>query len=262
MWICAGLGAASAADLPIKAPIYKAPDPPWWTGFYAGGNLGYSWGHSSTNVTFTTPPAAGAFGASSSFAMNGVIGGLQAGHNWQRGTWVFGLETDIQLSDQAGRALYPCPGIFCSLGSTLPGGAAAFPGALSLNQRLEWFGTLRGRVGTTALSPTWLAYATGGLAYGSIDTSGTISGFNGVGAPVVAGFTNETVKLGWTLGVGLEGRIMGNWTAKIEYLYIDLGTVSFNGINALAANPNPIAVSGTSHITDNILRVGVNYQFH
>jgi outer membrane immunogenic protein len=262
MWILVGLGPTFAADIPLKAPVYKAPEAPWLTGIYVGANVGYSWGSSSTNVTFTTPPAVGAFGAASDFSMNGAIGGLQAGYNWQHDRWVLGLETDIQLSEQAGGATYTCPGAFCALGTTLPGGTAAFPGMLSFGQRLEWFGTLRGRIGNTFISPTWLTYVTGGLAYGSIDSSGTLSGFSGVGAPVVTRFASETTKVGWTLGVGLEGRIVGNWTGKIEYLYIDFGTISFNAANTLAANPSPIFASVNSHITDSILRIGVNYQFH
>jgi outer membrane immunogenic protein len=260
--IFACVNAASAADLPVKAPVYKAPVmAPWWDGFYVGANVGYSWGNSNTNALFSNSATGVALaGASASSSMNGPLGGFQLGYNWQLGTWVFGLETDIQLTDQDGESAFTCAGVFCNAGLTAVVGAPfTTPVLARMTQKLEWFGTLRGRIGTTVLSPTWLAYVTGGLAYGSVDTSGTISGFTAGGAPTVAGFANESTNVGWTIGVGLEGRIAEHWTGKIEYLYMDLGTFTTNA--ALPTNFIPIAATFNSHVTDNILRVGVNYKF-
>ena len=93
-------GAAEAADLPVR-PYTKAPvvvDPIYnWTGFYIGANLGWSFGRSKTDVSI-----AGAPFAFTSQRMDGILGGLQAGYNWQSGRAVFGLETDIQATDQKG----------------------------------------------------------------------------------------------------------------------------------------------------------------
>ena len=118
-----------------------------------------------------------------------------------------------------------------------------------MSQKIDWFGTVRGRVGVLA-TPTVLLYATGGLAYGQVNSSET------VGGPLPAAFSQSSTNVGWTVGAGIEGAIGGNWTAKLEYLYVDLGTVS--GSFTL---PNTDIISHSSHITDNVLRAGINYRF-
>ena len=109
-----------------------------------------------------------------------------------------------------------------------------------------------------------LLYGTGGLAYGAVATAGSISGqtLQGPGAVVFPSLTSTRV--GWTAGAGIEGRIGGNWTAKLEYLYMDLGTVSFGPLatNILVPVRTNAGASYSSHFTDNILRVGVNYIFN
>jgi outer membrane immunogenic protein len=247
--------AASAADLPIYT---KAPPPPiWsWTGFYLGGNAGYSWGNSNSTVSFLSPSGALLASPSDSFSMNGAIGGGQAGYNWQTGSWVWGLEADIQASGQQGSATFLC-GAAC-LGTP--------PASVALTEKLDWFGTVRGRLGFT-VTPTVLLYATGGLAYGDIQTNGALSDGSS--------FSTSTVKAGWTVGGGVEARITGNWTAKLEYLYIDLGNVSssanidplvcpINNNAALALQCTNVTypTNNSSGITDNIIRAGVNYKFN
>jgi len=251
-------GVASAADL--KQPIYTKAPPPvplWsWTGFYLGGNVGYSWGRSDTTVTINDVTTATTLAAGNSkFNMNGAIGGFQGGYNWQTGRMVLGIETDFDWTGQRGSTSFICPtGVCTTLG----------PMAATLNQKLDWLGTLRGRLGVTA-SPI-LFYVTGGLAYGRIKTDGTVSGFNVNLVPLTAGFSNSTTKTGWTIGAGVEGVISGNWTAKVEYLYVDLGTVTGGtplapvGVGLRSGDVGSAAFS--SKITDNILRVGVNYIFH
>jgi outer membrane immunogenic protein len=258
---------AAAADLAVKAPVYKAPPPVveiWsWSGFYIGLNGGYSWGRSRTDVSFfnsatgvplVLPPGSV---TSADLKLNGGVFGAQAGYNWQSGSFVAGVETDIQWSGQKGSANFFCAGAAsCSPGTTaVPPGLAA--STLSLEQKLLWFGTLRGRLGGL-VTPDVLFYVTGGLAYGEIKTAGTLTGFNANGLLVGATFSNNVTKAGWTVGAGLEGRLGGNWTGKIEYLYMDLGTVSGTVINT------PVLVGATysSKITDNIFRVGVNYHFN
>jgi outer membrane immunogenic protein len=223
--------------------------------------------------------------ATSNFDLNGVIGGGQIGYNWQRNNWVFGLEADIQGSAQKGSTNAACPGgslaappaslnSACSvghIGDTAPFNVAALPVNESLSESLDWFGTVRGRLGPT-ITPTVFGYVTGGFAYGHVSVTNSVGGTNLVGpqntngvlvVPVGASFSNSTTKLGWTIGVGLEGVIRGNWTGKVEYLYVDLGTVSGSFLTPIVAPGGAGVVSSySSHITDNILRVGINYQFH
>jgi outer membrane immunogenic protein len=124
---------------------------------------------------------------------------------------------------------------------------------LSLNQKLEWFGTVRGRAGVL-VSPTVLLYATGGLAYGEVKTSEIIGG--------LAGFSNSDTRVGYTVGAGIEGVIGGNWTAKLEYLYVDLGRTSGSFLTTIPALGGGFLTSTyRSRITDNVLRVGLNYKF-
>ena len=264
-----------------------APPPIWtWTGFYVGANVGYSWGRSDSTQTLSDATSGTVLNsATSNFDLNGIIGGGQFGYNWQRNNWVFGLEADIQGSGQKGSANAVCPGgslaappasLFsvCSpghIGDTAPFNVAALPVNNSLSQSLDWFGTVRGRMGST-ITPTVFGYVTGGLAYGQVSTTNAVSGTNLVGpqntngvlvVPVAASLSSTATKVGWTLGVGLEGVITGHWTGKIEYLYVDLGNVSGSFVTPVVAPSGALVVSSyNSHITDNILRVGINYQFH
>jgi outer membrane immunogenic protein len=266
----AAIPAASAADLAAR-PYTKAPPPMveiWnWTGFYIGGNAGYSWGRSNTDVTYFNTvtgvpivPPPGSI-TSGSFDMNGGIAGGQAGYNWQTSNWVLGLEADIQWSGERGSALFRC-GATATGGVCLPGLTFLPPGAtgttLALEQSLEWFGTVRGRAGLLA-TPKVLLYATGGLAYGSIKSNGVIAGFNPNGLGLAALGSNTDTRVGWTVGAGVEGMITQNWTAKLEYLYMDLGR--FNAGTFTLAPASPIAANVSSKFTDHILRAGINYKF-
>jgi outer membrane immunogenic protein len=238
---------ALAADLAVKQPVYtKAPvyvEPIFnWTGFYVGGNLGYSWGRSSDTSTLTSNTGTVLLTSSDKTDLNGIVGGGQIGYNWQMQNWVFGLEADIQGTGEKGSRAYT----FTPVGFFA---AAPTPTLFSLEQKIDWFGTVRGRIGILA-APKVLLYATGGLAYGDIASNET------VGTATPQAFSQSHTNVGWTLGAGIEGAIGGNWTAKLEYLYVDLGTAS--GSFVLAGN----AVSSySSRITDNILRAGVNYHF-
>jgi outer membrane immunogenic protein len=252
--------AASAADLgPAPAPVYtKAPliAPPLnWTGFYAGGNVGWGWlnddgdpfcinpggvlngpGCRTTNV-----PGAQISG-------NGVIGGGQLGYNWQTGMWVLGIETDFQGSDIKGSVNIPGP--FATVGGGAPGGTAFIA-----DEKLDWFGTVRARVGAT-LAPSWLVYGTGGLAYGHVEADQ-----NTIFPATQYASSVDVTKAGWTAGGGVEWMIpASNWSAKLEGLYYDLGSVSTSAfgspINDEYQGGKDFDVKGA------IVRVGVNYHFH
>jgi outer membrane immunogenic protein len=261
--------AATAADL---APRYtKAPVAPveiWnWTGFYIGGNAGYSWGRAdSTASYFSTvtglpiaPPPGSITGAG--YNMDGAVAGGQIGYNWQSNNWVFGLEADAQWSDEKGRGVFNCAatavGGPCLPGLTfLPAGVAGT--GLAVDTHLEWFGTVRGRVGVLA-TPRVLFYATGGLAYGSFKTTGTLSGFTPAAVPVTTVASNSDVRFGWTVGAGVEGKITSNWSAKLEYLYMDFDSFRAGSFTLLPAVP--IGANVDTRFHDHVLRVGLNYTF-
>jgi outer membrane immunogenic protein len=271
---------ATAADL-ARRPVYKAPPPPiidpWtWSGVYVGLNAGYSWGKSRTTVDYfntltglSIVPLAGSITAVD-FNLNGGIAGGQIGANLQTDWVVWGIEADIQWSGQKGSALFNCvpPTLFGGPASCLPAFLTTLPGpvpgpTLAIDQKLKWFGTLRGRVGVT-FTPTVLAYITGGLAYGEVETSGTLTNVVPVPFPfafLATPFSHSVTKTGWTLGAGLEGRLWDNWTGKIEYIYMDLGTVSGNIVPGLFGAAGLVGANYSSRITDNIIRVGINYKF-
>ena len=244
-----GLGAIAFAAKPHKPPP-PPPPPVWsWTGFYLGGNVGYGWGSSAANETFIDSVTGLVLGTGTGTVHpNGVIGGGQIGYNWQFGNWVTGLEADIQASGQQGSATLICPAGICSATTVTS----------SLTEKLEWFGTVRPRLGWT-VTPTTMIYATGGLAYGELSDNGTISN-----AVTTTGFSLSKTSVGWTAGGGIEGQLTGNWTWKVEYLFLALdepsGTFSttilppFRGTGPNTTNIDPI-------FTDNIVRAGINYKW-
>jgi outer membrane immunogenic protein len=249
-------GSANAADLRRPAPAYTPPPAYSWNGFYWGGNIGYSWGQakydtatSVTNLGVTLTGNA----TSVSQKIDGVIGGLQAGYNYQFGGWVWGWETDFQGSGQKG-------------GSTLTGTLATaigpVPATLTTDHKLEWFGTARSRLGFL-WGPTVLVYGTAGVAYGRVKDSAALSvGAAPVTAAAIASFRD--VKTGWTAGAGIEGALGGGWSAKLEYLYIDLGKAELTNATAVTvAGRGTVVVSDTQSLrtTDNIVRVGLNYRW-
>ncbi|WP_315837406.1 porin family protein [Bradyrhizobium prioriisuperbiae] len=256
-------GSAVAADLAYKAPVKViAPAPvPTWTGFYIGGNVGYGWDASKSSGLglSTTDPglqpfvdallAAGSYPASLSPNAKGVIGGGQIGYNWQVSPqWLFGLEADIQGSGIKGsdsRTLFP---VQFDATST------------SLTKSIDWFGTVRGRIGLLA-NPQWLIYATGGLAYGdaklSFNTTDVTSGCI-VGATICASGSSSGVRVGWTAGGGVEAMLAPNWSAKVEYLYVDLGRRSLD----VPASTGPFVFSASADFREHIVRAGINYHFN
>ncbi len=272
--LVAGAVPALAADLPVKARPMPAPVVVWnWDGFYIGLNGGYSWGRSRTSVNYfntatglpIVPPVGSITDAT--FKLDGGVFGGQIGYNWQSSNWVFGLEADLQWSGQrgsgdflcaAGGAVIPGAGVLpgpCLAGSTfLPPGTIG--ATLSVDQRLEWFGTLRGRLGVL-VTPSVLLYGTGGLAFGSVKTDALLASITPGGVPVAATSSTSTTHAGWTIGAGIEAHLGGNWTGKAEYLYMDLGTFS----STVALPAAFIGANINSRITDNIFRVGINYHF-
>jgi outer membrane immunogenic protein len=254
--VFAGAGLASAADLGAvpynKTPAYIVPVYDW-SGAYVGVNVGYGWGRSADTSTLAVPPL---FTDTATLRTNGVSGGAQIGYNFQMQSWLVGLEGDIQATGQSNSHSYTCGAGGCTVTPLAGGGFNPGPAvSVTETQRLDFFGTVRGRVGLVVV-PTVLLYATGGLAYGQVDTDSTLPGST----------RSQNYRVGWTAGGGIEGAIGGGWTARLEYLYLDLGTVSgtFTSSPATLLDPaSGAALTGkfSSRVTDNIVRVGVNYRF-
>ncbi|WP_291862516.1 outer membrane beta-barrel protein [Bradyrhizobium sp.] len=230
---------AQAADLAVRAPYLKAPvamvyD---WTGFYVGVNAGVGLGRNNQTLTVPGFPSF----EQSYLSPFGALGGVQAGYNWQSNTalgrLVLGIEADIQGAGI--RDDHTCL-LTCRTGVLDTSGR--------FDQRLDWFGTVRGRVGF-ANGPV-LRYFTGGYAYGGVRTSVTESI---LGVPSGT-FTTDQTRGGWTYGSGVEAALGGNWTAKIEYLQVNLG----NRADSFVLGGFPQTLD--TEIRQNIYRVGLNYR--
>jgi outer membrane immunogenic protein len=119
----------------------------------------------------------------------------------------------------------------------------------SLEHDVDWFGTARARIGYAA--DGWLVYATGGYAFGRVALKGTATG-----GGVNASLTQNATPSGWTIGGGTELALGPNWSAKLEYLYVDLGTV-----NSTIVVPGAPSLTDSARIQMNVVRAGVNYRF-
>jgi len=241
-----------------------APAPPecdfTWTGFYIGGNFGYGWANADTDVEpFSTNPVlpfTDAVPVNLQPDPSGFIGGGQIGFNWQWNKWlVLGIESDFQGSDIEGHDR--SNPIFNTAG------VAPFPDSFEeAHERMQWFGSTRGRIG---ISP-WcrvLLYATGGVAYGSVDYSASLN-FGPTPPRTFAYPVDFTeTQVGWTVGGGFEYAIGHHWTVKAEYLYYDLGDADRTQnqlINGVPQGP-PFFVNYNFETSGNIVRGGFNFKF-
>ena len=255
-----GCGALLGLAVPVPAtaddrlPVAARSIPPLydWTGLYIGLSAGYGFGKSQTDALFSdasmgTP----LFATGSSSTLDGLMIGAQAGANWQTGRWLFGFEADIQTTSQQAGPNYMCPGAICNATIT----DVDTPVTVAHDYKLDWFATVRARLGAT-ITPDALIYATGGLAFGGIWHTGTVFDSTGTVAPLFD--VTESTKMGWVVGAGVETHLAGNWTGKIEYLHLDLGSVSMTAADAL--NARPIGLGINARITDDLLRLGLNYK--
>jgi outer membrane immunogenic protein len=221
--------AVRAADLAAKA--YMPPPPPVptpnWTGFYLGVNGGF--GGDRNKYPFSV----GGISGSSSLNSSGFFGGGQIGYNYQFApAWVAGVEADIDDADIQGMASTSLPGASGSVGT-----------------RLDWFGTVRGRVGYL-VTPNALLYGTGGFAYGHTTSSASASGLG-----LVAGTSVGKDMNGWTAGAGLEYELTRWLSFKTEYLFVDLG--SANLANGVAAG---VPFSLSEKTTVHTVKAGLNFK--
>jgi outer membrane immunogenic protein len=242
---------AWAADMPVKAPAYTpAPAPVFsWTGFYVGGNAGYSWGNAKFDMLADTaffPVTGPALAAASLQTLhpNGFTGGVGAGYNWQNGWLVLGLETDFNYIDlKESLTVTPI--------SPVVGAGTFFTESVKTN----WLFTLRGRGGVSVQRT--LIYVTGGLAVARVQYS-DVASFVAAGGGLNAASGNST-RSGWTLGGGVEQALGNGWSAKAEYLYTDLGKTNYTSSSSVLA---AATILHTHDFNFNTVRVGLNYSFN
>jgi outer membrane immunogenic protein len=248
-------GVASAADLPARAappaPVFSAVPVFTWTGFYVGVNAGYGWQDNNDGSVFVpagTIPGTGAgtivYGDDNG---DGFVGGGQIGYNYQIGSFVVGLEADLQWADLGGSdgtALVPAA---YTAAGFVPAGAAG---------GIDWFGTVRARAGVAFGQA--LIYATGGFAYGGADDDDDAFGV----------VNDDDVRTGWVVGAGVEYAFTNNLTAGIEGLWVSLdqeNNRSFIGtVPAVGGGRTAVFVPGRDDDDDNdffVARAKLNFKF-
>jgi outer membrane immunogenic protein len=240
---------AGAADLPVKAPP-MVPTVTGWTGFYVGANIGYGWGRTgadlidnSTGLAIPNAILGGTIPSTYGLKERGVIGGGQFGYNWRKDNWVWGLEADLQGAGIRDAVAFS--------NSATPAFPRLFPTQSAGEAGLNWFGTVRGRMGYVWKDA--LLYATGGLAYGQPFES--ISN-HVVPPPPQGSFSASEFRAGWALGAGVEWALTSAWSVKAEYLHVDLGTSTGR------THPGPVDfLEYEFHHTYEIARVGINYRW-
>jgi outer membrane immunogenic protein len=247
--VLAGIGstAALAADLGArtytKAPAMMAAVSNW-SGFYIGGNVGYGWGNGNTDIS----PSVNGFNMTAvtvDSQPKGIIGGGQIGYNWQWGAIVSGFEADIQGSGVKGTTR---TALTNSLGPT----------TALVGSELSWLGTLRGRFGVV-VTPDLLLYGTGGLAYGKVSDSTNVTIADPPFNDTWPASTQQT-KSGWVAGAGVEWMFTRGWSAKAEYLHVDLGSSSKNAKDEITV-PISVTIKNTWQHQYEIVRLGLNYHF-
>lgn len=228
-----------------------------WTGFYAGINAGYGAGNavSSSRTDYVNQSLSGgsvfAAGVDGALAqksdMMGFVGGLQLGSNWQSGSLVLGLEADIQ-------------GASVDIHTTETNIVGAGTLTQGMRQSLDFLGTARARIGML-LTPSLLAYGTGGLAYGQTTTA--ITGSHASSAIPSWSADRSSWQFGWTAGGGFELKLSQDISIKGEYLYFDLGAAT-TSVGILGAYGAQLFTSHTlrSRFDGHLARIGWNVKLN
>jgi outer membrane immunogenic protein len=274
----AALGLAITGSTLAASTAASAGEPSYdWSGFYAGPHFGWAQPQND-GASLSGDPAIGqplidGFGrhkfapSSLSSSLNGFVGGGQVGYNQQYGAIVVGLEADFSGSAVNDRSSSTSAPVF------------SIPLTTSIEDRLQWLGTVRGRVGYVPIN-NLLIFGTGGLAYGKVEE--TLSFSNG-GAlainflngsvlscpanspPCLSGSFSDT-HVGWTAGGGFEWALDSNTTFRTEYLYVDLGsapvvTAKGNQNAGITTTPDVFLKARFTDIQENIVRGGLNFKF-
>ncbi len=259
--------ATSAVALLAAAPALAAPAANW-TGFYAGLNGGYGGDQFKYNLDGTwtdispdpdnDSPAT--FGAVAKQQSGGFVGGGQVGYAYQfSNDVVVGVEADIDASTIKAR-------------DTISGSAvtaANNTGAVdaTIGSQIDYIGTVRARLGMSALDGRVMPYITGGMAYGqvkssaSFDTSGfTVGEIGGVSIPAGAAISQTATRVGWTLGAGADVALTDQLSLRAEYLYVDLGKSRLADADFDVGDNNIVGTLDRT-TTAHLVRVGFNYRF-
>jgi len=258
---------ALAADMAVKAPQPVGPVAPVlsWTGFYVGGNIGGVVEHASGTSNFldTSPITPPFFGLptnpqSNSFSSTRLLGGVQAGYNWQfNPQWLVGVEGDWDWTNTG----YS----FCRQTNQLS--APCFNkgfGFENFSSKTNWLATARGRLGF--VWENWLFYGTGGAAWGRVNTTATLNclGAGGCGNSftLLTGTSSTgATKAGWVAGLGAEWTWTRNWSVRAEWLHVDLGTIS-DSVTTVGSPPGTQTAVWSRTERFDEFRVGLNYLFH
>lgn len=239
--LIAPLTATRAADLPVKA--LPPPVPVCvWCGWYAGINIGGSWGDDPATYNQTGT----AFSASSALHPSGGIGGAQVGYNWVFGGFVFGLEGDLDARNNSATAV----------------GLMPFPTAptsvVDITQTDNWLSTGRARIGWA--TNNLLFYGSGGLAVGEVDHSYTQRVTTNPAQSLLTG--DSPVRTGWAAGGGIEWMALQGVSFGIEYLHVDLGrTTTVQPVAVVSGGLNFPPSSTTFDNRSDIVRARVDFHF-
>jgi outer membrane immunogenic protein len=282
------IGSAAAADLPVKA-VAPAPVPPpfSWTGWYFGGHLGAGWSRKefSDNSPWCWYDACTGSGDHTGV---GVLGGLQGGYNWQTGNWVFGIEgeyswADVKGSHSNGASSSYTYGGYCD--GYCAYGQSSSAGNDRVSTKITGIGTIAARVGVASdfgFGRTLFFVKGGGAVVRdkyNIWSQGSYANTevycpDGCYPPTfysdtasVTGSASST-RWGWLIGAGLEFALNQNWSAKVEYDYMDFGSkdITFavsgsgyeTGYGSYGINTTrTVSVDQTLHV----VKFGVNYRF-
>jgi outer membrane immunogenic protein len=237
---------AYAADMPLKAPPVVAAAAFSWTGFYLGGYFGWGFEHHTVTNVGSINSANFPAGYTSSADIDGALGGAQLGYDWQFSpNWLVGIGADIAWSGIKGDANNP---------------GVVNPLVVShVHHDYSWLSTVTGRFGYVANN--WLLYAKGGAAWAESKSSSYTTNAAGVTTTTTEGSLTRT---GWTAGGGLEWRFAKNWSALVEYDYVDFGIATAS--NAVTFGTTAPVLTGATLQRDNkaymnVVKVGVNYRF-
>jgi outer membrane immunogenic protein len=255
-----GGNAVQAADMPVKAPVYKAPPPAQvfsWTGCYLGAHVGAGSGrtdYSTSNPNFFQNFAA--TGEAIRVDTSGALGGGQVGCDWQFApNWVIGIE---------GAAAW----------ANIKGNTDVAPNALTtgaLNAKTDFLASVTARVGWTW--DRWMLFGKGGVAWAhdkySFDGQTRIPGCFAQTGPVAClidptgtpfAYNASQTQIGWTVGAGVEWAFLNNWSGKLEYDFYDFGSHQYVFVDSTGIFARVVPVNIDQKIQT--VKFGVNYRFN
>jgi outer membrane immunogenic protein len=250
---------AIAADLPVKAPAYRAPPPVevyGWTGLYIGGSVGARLANANWTTTSISGFPTDLTTAQTSFRSTSFRGGGYLGYNWQLSQqWVAGFEVDGAWANNS-RTNGGIPGTFGPTIAGFGGPGAAFGDFSQVKE--TWDASARGRLGFL-VTPTLLLYGTGGVSFIHREVTASCTGPAG---PVswcttARSETYSQNKVGWTAGAGLETMWGPNWLARAEYRYAQYGGESHTYFSAAPIDSFTANVKVSTHIA----LFGLAYRF-